>query len=485
MCRSLVLFYMYVLLSRYPFIFGCVFVEIGDDTCDSVPTVFDVPLAAGCSATVNGSTVTTVDVGECVSDPCVTRTDTAKGKCCAPVLSVDVEVDCDIHSYTMKKITACGCGECEKDGEIEVSGTVSVRKTLFGKTTIVAVNASLHVTGNDIDPNDTSTFGNGLFSFSATPEAGRISIRFYQNDSADFLPQVVSVEVPRGASSVSRVVVLQEKPEPVPLNASLGGDIRMSADDGAPTVTIPANSIVDANGDPYEGTVNVYPTFADPRDLDSISSAPGEFSFDNEEGEKQDLQTQGVLGLFFQTADGQPLRLSGKTTLTLDPDNLGIGQTEDGEPDSYAWTMDADTGKWKMAAPLEYVSKRRKRATLILIVSVQIIIPYPLPYINLDKPALKRIRCTLIVQVYADALYTQPLADTTLQVVTMTPDGRLYIGYTMGYTNYRGRACVTVMCGYRHMIVMKPLLGQAQAHPTHHLPAGFSSINVGAIVMFT
>ena len=366
-----------------------------------------------------------------------------------------------------------------------MSGTVRVRKTLFGKTTIVPVNASLYVYGNDINPNDTATFGNGQFSFSATPEAGRISIHFYQNDSADFLLQVRIVEVPRGASSVSLEVLLQAKPEPQPLNASLGGDVRMSADDGSPTVTIPANSIVDANGDPYEGTVNVYPTFADPSDLDSISNAPGEFSFDNEEGEKQDLQTQGVLGLFFQTDAGQPLQLSGKTTLTMDPDNLGIGQTEDGEPDSYAWTMDGDTGKWKKAASLVYVSKRRKRATLTLIVSVQVIIPYPLPYINLDKPALKRIRCTLIVQVYADAFYTQPLADTTLQVVTMTPDGRLYIGYAMGYTNNKGRACVTVMCGYRHMIVLKPLLGQPEAHPTHHLPTGFSAINIGAIVMFT
>ena len=115
-------------------------------------------------------------------------------------------------------------------------------------------------------------------------------------------------------------MVLQAKPEAVPLNAASDGEVKTSSLDRSPSVSIPANSIVDADGGPYIGEVKVYSTFADPRYLDSISEAPGDFSFENEEGESQDLQTNGVLGLFFADDAGNSLQLSGKTTLMLHPE---------------------------------------------------------------------------------------------------------------------------------------------------------------------
>ena len=459
--------------------------EEGNDTCDTVPTTLAVTLPPGCNVTLGDTKVTTLNVGECMSEPCVLRDDKTPGQCCVPVAIEEVEVQCDGTTYNMTRVLSCGCGQCEIGFEVDVTGSVSIRTNISGISTIVPVNATLLVSGNDIDPNDTQTYGNGLFSFTAKPEAERIVVRFYQETNEDFLPQVVSIDVPRGVSTISREVVLQAKPEPVSLDASTGGAVNTSPLEGAPVVTIPANSIVDADGNPYNGTVKVYPTFADPRDLDSISDAPGDFSFQNEEGESQELQTNGVLGLFFEDENGNPLQLSGKTTLMMNAASLGINATEEGDPDSYAWTLDADTGKWKMAAPLKYVNSRRKKRDLSVSVSVTIVIPFPLPYINLDKPVWKSIRCILIIQVYADVQFTQPLGDMSLQVITTTPNGQIYLTYTRGYVNRNGRACVTVLCGYRHIIVMKPLLGQPIAHPTHHLPAGFSFTNAaGAMVIF-
>ncbi|KAI0220788.1 hypothetical protein LSAT2_027738 [Lamellibrachia satsuma] len=450
------------------------------DTCDDVPTVLDVTLPVGCNVTLDGTNATKMNVGECLSESCVSRDDKTTGRCCVPLNTEDIEVQCETHNYTMKKILSCGCGQCEIGGDVDVTGNVNVRMVISGNSTLVPVNASLFVPGYEIDPDDSNTTGNGFFSFSATPDAGRITVRFYQDNNADFLPQTIVIDVPRDVSSVTRNVVLQAKPEAVPLNAASGGAVNMSSVDGSPSVTIPPNSIVDADGNPYNGPVKVYPTFADPRDLDSISEAPGDFSFENEEGESQDLQTNGVLGLFFEDDNGNPLQLSGKTTLTLDPDSLGIGKTKDGQPDSYVWTLDADTGKWKMSAPLTYASRRKKRDIFLTnSVVASLVIPYPLPYINLDKPALRRVRCKLIIQVYADMFFTQPLTELSLQVVSMSPNGAIYIGYTNGYTNRKGRACVTVMCGFRHIIILKPVLGQPIAHPVHHLPAGFGFTNIG------
>ena len=108
-----------------------------------------------------------------------------------------------------------------------------------------------------------------------------------------------------------------------------------------------------------------------------------------------------------------------------------------------------------MSAPLTYASRRKKRDTFSTnSVVVSLVIPYPLPYINLGKPALRRVRCTLIIQVYADMFFTHPLTDLSLQVVSMSPNGAIYIVYTMGYTNRIGRACVTAMCGFRHIVIV-------------------------------
>ena len=148
------------------------------------------------------------------------------------------------------------------------------------------------------------------------------------------------------------------------------------------------------------------------------------------------------------------------------------------------WTLDAETGKWKMAAPLTYVTRRRRRDVATNTVTVSLEIPYPLPYINLDKPALRRMRCTLIIQVYADVAFTQPLSYMTLQVVTKSPNGG-FLGYTTGYTDNRGRACVTIMCGYQHIIVLKPVLGEPRPHRTHHLPRRTVYTNLDHRVMFT
>ena len=390
----------------------------------------------------------------------------------------------------MVRIVACGCGECRSDDTVDVTGSVGVLRVKPGTpwnliTEIVPVNASLLVSGNDTDPNDTQTFGNGLFSFTATPRAGAIVIIFYQESNVDFFPQVVSIDVPRGVSVISRQVVLQDKPEPTTMNASQGGAVEMSSSAGSPSLTIPPRSVVDADGNLYNGQMKVYATFADPRFRESIASAPGEFTFIDSEGESRQLQTSGVLGLFLEADDGRPLRLSGTTELRLDADPLGIGETDDGKPDSYVWTLDPDQGNWKTPVPLSYDGVRRKRRALSREVTANVTIPYPLPYINLDTPAMKRILCTLVVQVYADTLFTQPIGDMSVQVVTKLPNTNVYIGYTSGSVNRNGRACVPIMCGYDHVIIVEPLLGEPIAHPTHHLPAGFPFTNLGATVSFT
>ena len=255
-----------------------------NDTCDTPPSSSIESLPPGCYVTSNGSNVTSLDVGKCVSEPCVLRGDQTPGRCCVPVAMVVVAVTCTgSDPYNVTKVVSCGCGECEDDGEVAVTGYVGIRDG--NATALVPVNATLLVSGSDdIDDNDTRTFGNGQFSFSATPKADKIVVRFYQDDNADFLPQVIVIDVPRGVATVSRQVALQAKPDPVSVDASVGGDVKMSSAKGSPSVQIPPGAIVDANGDTYNGTVKVYATFADPRVLESIADAPGDFSFNNEEG---------------------------------------------------------------------------------------------------------------------------------------------------------------------------------------------------------
>ena len=427
-----------------------------------------------------------MDVGRCEPRPCAVRGDTvADGAlCCGPVATTPVQVVCDGFQYQLGRITACGCAACAEGKTVSIMGSLRVRIVADGTTRLERCSGT-YVYGGD---QRGSTSDEGDFAFDVEPESQRVTVIFYQMNSAiEFTPQIVVFNIPRGVTEVERLVVVNPKPPPHIVDASAGGELNVKGADlpSAIKLTLPPNFVIDSQGNPVTGNVKVFATFADPRSPDGITAAPGEFAFDDDEGESQDLITSGVLGLFIEDDDGNPLMVSGKVTLTVDTQALGIGEHVEGQPDTYAWIMDPESGKWKMSAPVVYERNSRRKRQATRKATGRISVPWPLPYINLDIPADKGIGCIVVVQVFADLQYQDVLPSVSIEVQTLSKDEAILQSYATSYANEDGIACVPIRCGYRHVIVVKSSLGTPSPHARHYLPGGFPFANNAQTVNFT
>ena len=113
----------------------------------------------------------------------------------------------------------------------------------------------------------------------------------------------------------------------------------------------------DKNGDPVSGNVNVFLSISDPRLPDGLDSASGQFTFQDSEGDTRLLKTFGVVTLLAEDTNGNEVYLSGKATMTLNTDAMGLTV---GESVSL-WVIDGASGTWRKTVDMMTGSRRRRR----------------------------------------------------------------------------------------------------------------------------
>ncbi len=123
---------------------------------------------------------------------------------------------------------------------------------------------------------------------------------------------------------------------------------------GGPTVALPAGGFVDADGNPYDGTVNVEATFydlsSDPMDMEAgneINATPGDFTAIDANGEFQTLESYGMFQVNLTDADGNEINLADDSgaPVVLPLQSLTPGQYEVGE-EIPMWHYDEVEGRW-------------------------------------------------------------------------------------------------------------------------------------------
>jgi PKD repeat protein len=144
-----------------------------------------------------------------------------------------------------------------------------------------------------------------------------------------------------------RIVTLIKKAEPIVFDALLGGSY--SSKDGA-SVSIPAQSLVDANGIEVIGDVELYITPIDVSDQNEINGFPGSFYGAQQAGaENEQLFSYGVVDITFeqngeelQLRDGEiaDLNLPLYATKSFENEDLVVG---DSIP---VWYLDEESGIW-------------------------------------------------------------------------------------------------------------------------------------------
>ena len=117
------------------------------------------------------------------------------------------------------------------------------------------------------------------------------------------------------AGSENRVQIeLLDKTFSQSFEASAGETITMN---GGASVDFVANSIVDANGDSYNGTVNVASQWLDPSSLSTFNQMPGNLQGVDQTATEVALSTFGMIAVELEGSNGQSLNIADGQTATV------------------------------------------------------------------------------------------------------------------------------------------------------------------------
>ena len=430
------------------------------DTCDEKPQDQWVELPPTCFVTNGGVRVKSVNIGRCNQVPCVTKTSLDSANlCCVPSSTRQMEVECHGFKYKVNQIVMCGCVECTTLSKVIVTGTMKRLGTSKSPAYITQ---------------DNEQYGNFTthFSFESKPRAGRI---VFQVKSSSFLPQLVTLDVDEGVTEMYVEVTLLPKPSPDLVDAATGGQVDVDTPGlpSAVSINIAPSSFQDTNGNPVFGNVKIYTSFADPRKSDGIANAPGQFTFDDSEGMTRHLKTFGVITLMAEDTKGKEVFLSGKATIQIDNDALGVETDES----VTLWSIDASSGEWRKSGTLAYTGSRRRRRQVTISgnsLAGETETTPNLPYLNCDRPILRGRLCSIAVFVYSGGEFSIPLPGE--RVSAFIKENGLFIGRTSGFTDQNGKICLLVVCGLQHIVRLESV-NDVIVHPTHHLPFDFAVKN--------
>ncbi len=184
-----------------------------------------------------------------------------------------------------------------------------------------------------------STDANGFFSFEGLSAGERVVARF---EADGFAPTVKGLTV--GTGSPACVLMA-----PAAATVTLDADTSSTQRSGDSAVTLTGGSLVDANGQPVSGSVDLTATFLDPS-TEGVMAFPG--SFDEAQatgGADTSLESFGF-AIYELSQDGEPVNLAPGSTAEIEyvlPDNAqNRFQVGDRIP---LWEFDEETATWKEA----------------------------------------------------------------------------------------------------------------------------------------
>lgn len=124
--------------------------------------------------------------------------------------------------------------------------------------------------------------------------------------------------------------------------SSAGGTINI--ENSTATATFPANSIVDANGDLFEGTVHAATTWLDPTGAATFDQMPGNLQGVTQTLEEVALQTFGMVNVELSDENGAPLQIRTGYNATL---SMPIPAQLTSAPDEIPlWSFSEQYGVW-------------------------------------------------------------------------------------------------------------------------------------------
>ncbi|XP_069102669.1 cartilage intermediate layer protein 1-like [Argopecten irradians] len=318
------------------------------------------------------------EVGGCAEKTCRGDTDEedlcgpSKNFCCIPFSTEERTVQCDGYTLQVLVVTGCSCGQCSS-GDITIQGQVN------GLNTRIPLRiGTVYVNGSVV----ARTTFSGLFSYTLPAGTRRIVITLEDTIFNSLLSSTKVINLGESMKgTVYQKITLLEASPPITMSSDVENTILVGNSSGMPAVmevVIPPKSFVDSSGNSYNGIVKASVTLYDPRNLSTISVAPGSFEFTNEEGETQNLQTFGVIVMDFTDESGSKLNVARNVTIKLDASLVENILTNE-SADVKLWGLNDVTGQWEEIGLMDVdTTARQKRETArYYIVGTILISAYP------------------------------------------------------------------------------------------------------------
>ena len=443
-----------------------------DDSCPQDPLRSLLTLPEGCIVNVEGQDVDQVDVGRCLDTACQRLNgDTVDEGCCGAAEQYELNVTCNLVSFPVQKVTRCGCGPCVTEKQVV---------TIRGQIYLVTFEEDTQVLNQPWTPISFVVNGitytalpSGEFEIGAERITDVVSLIFTPTAKDTYMPQLVTLSLVDGVSTYVVTVKLPPKPTPITLDTTKDNRILSgpSQEESPLVIHVPAKSFVDANGDAVEKEIDVYVTFTN--ENSSLSMAPGEFIYIDDDGFRQRLITYGVINMQAMTKQGDELQLSGD--LQMDIDGTALGMSPEDVDDTSTWQLDEDTGVWKSPEPLSAGgNSRKKRQTLNTGLKSVLRAGGKMKW-NLDRRRFAEL-CEVLVVPY-DSFGIEPVPGVQIEVYSMTTGygidrNRQGIRAT---TDANGKACAWVECG-NNFEISEPS-GEYIPTDDHCLPQDFTFQN--------
>ncbi|XP_021340053.1 cartilage intermediate layer protein 1-like [Mizuhopecten yessoensis] len=488
--------------------------DISKDTCDRNPVPKTERLPAGCFASVNGAKENEVDIGECVQLPCITSTDIDNGTCdewwpskCCNVETVDrIEVTCKNFSFTLNTVKTCGCS----------FGTLVTRITAFAYgmkngTQVPFQRGKVFVDGRKLVYSSST----GMISLNVPFEKTEITLSFQEDIKGEFLDSIKTLKITPGKTMTVNII-LPIRPIPTNFNTRLGLSIplnNLDGDDEVATISIPSDSILDKDGNKFEGAANAFVNFMDPRKLEDLQSADGQFTTLDDNGNAAPLETFGMFRMHFEDNSGSELYLSGPITTQMDASLFNISQDKDGNPDLSMWHLDPNTGKWVEQGTFRYVHPQGKRRLLQNVAQMiegtinpssitridlteelittrtirrpiysncdrSVLVGYSYSrYLQRNPPTPKADACFVRVRTYTDFSQSSHLQGVMVTAVTKELSGSRFKGISRVATDGNGIACLEIFCN-SWVYLYATYSTQMYASDQHSLPNNYLFQNI-------
>ncbi|XP_066301882.1 cartilage intermediate layer protein 2-like [Branchiostoma lanceolatum] len=327
------------------------------DSYNTAPSPEYIQLPADCVQT-DGTTL--YNVGKCDHRPCV-GSSYSSGQCndtmkyCTSGGTLQAQtIDCGSYTISIMAISSCECLECG-DPVSYVRGEL-----LGGPTNKAVVNADILVNGV---PSGFTTFP-GTFTLEIPPNTKRLAVTFI-DICKEFVETTKILDFVEGGSIYHRVHI-RERAQPIVMSSEMAIAVDLGTVPGKAPIgqlEIPANCFYTKDGQQYNGTVQTSVSFIDPRDLTNVQDMPSDFTFVDQEGQEQQLETYGMFTLEVADASGNELEVAGTANIFLNENEVNFTANEPGH-EVKLWSLNPETGRWEeesTVARRASIGKRRKR----------------------------------------------------------------------------------------------------------------------------